>query len=444
MAQLLSFLTMYTVCFRTFGCKLNQAETAGMVRDFEDHGYRVVSADEGGDVFVLNTCTVTGRSEAKCRRAIRHALRSNPEATVIVVGCYSQVAAETIRSIPGVDYVLGVHEKFRVFDYFSDPGKVVRPVCHAASVEKLDEAVSRVGKYLERTRAFLKIQDGCSRRCAYCIVPFVRGPARSVPLSDVLRQAETLVREGYKEIVLTGVHVGDYGKQKGEGSLLPGLLRALLKVEGVVRLRLSSLNVEDVTNELLEILVGSERICRHLHIPLQSGCDAVLARMDRTYTTEAFREKVEWIFERLGDVGLGTDVIVGFPGETDDGFEKTVGLIQALPFSYLHVFPFSPRRGTKAASMPDRVEPRVRVERARRLIDLGRVKKRAFMRKHVGRVVDVLLEDRNRDGWMEGFSSDYLRVEVPYEGTLRNQIAPVKVGEVRDSSVRGRVVEQRV
>jgi len=431
---------MYTVSFHTFGCKLNQAETAAIVKDFENRGYRVISRDQSADVFVLNSCTVTGRSDAKCRRAIRHTLKINPKTTVIVVGCYSQVAADEICQIEGVDYVLGTKEKFQIFDHFPGPGKLSHPKRCITPVEKLKEATSPLGNYLDHTRAFLKIQDGCNHRCSYCIVPLARGPNRSVSVEEVLHQTEILIHQGYREIVLTGVHIGAYGKEFGKGSLLSGLLHRLMRVEGLDRIRLSSLDPEDITDELLKCIAGSEKICRHLHIPLQSGCDTILASMSRRHTTETFRKKIEKIVKKLGDVGLGTDVIVGFPGETEEMFEETYKLIEELPFTYLHVFPFSPRKNTKAASMPNKTDPRVRTERAERLRTLGEKKKEQFVQKWMDQVVKVLLERRNRNGWMGGFTSEYLRVEVPYKATLKNQLVNVKIEKVSRSAARGRVV----
>ena len=430
----------YTVSFRTFGCKLNQAETAAIVQEFEDRGYDVVSWNRSADVFVLNTCTVTGRSDAKCRRAIRHAIKLNPETTVIVVGCFSQVAVEEVCRISGVDYILGTQNKVFIFDHFPGPGKLSEPMCFVTPVDELKKAVSRTGDYRDHTRAFLKIQDGCDSRCGYCIVPFARGPSRSVAFEDVVLQAETLVGKGHKEIVLTGVHVGMYGKDLEAGSLLPALLHRLCQVDGLERLRLSSLDPEDVTEELIECVVNSERICRHFHMPLQSGSNQILTAMNRQYTAEIFREKVEMIVKMLGRVGLGTDIIAGFPGETDGLFEETFQFVVELPFTYVHVFPFSPRKGTEAMSAPNQVEPRIRMERARKLRDLGKRKKEQFLKKWEGEVAEVLLEGRNLSGWMGGFTSEYIRIEVPYEDLLRNQLVSVHIEKMRRSTLRGEVI----
>ena len=431
---------MLTVSFRTFGCKLNQAETATIIQDFKERGYHVVSPEKPADVFVINTCTVTERSDAKCRRAIQKALRTNPNTTVLVVGCYSQVAPNEIDQIQGVDYVFGTKEKFNIFEYFPGPGKLLQRKYFITPTAQLKEAVSRTGDYSGHTRAFLKIQDGCNYRCSYCIIPFTRGASRSVPMEEVINQAEILAEKGYREIVLTGVHIGEYGKDIGKDSLLPALLQQLAELKGISRIRLSSLESEDITDELLESIEKSEKICRHFHIPLQSGSNKILSAMNRRYTVEMFGEKIEKITDRFKNIGLGTDIIVGFPGETESLFEETFRLVEKLPFTYLHVFPFSPRRGTKAYSMPDQVEPRIRMKRAKKLRILGVKKKEDFAQQWNGKVVKVLLEGRNYKGWMKGITSEYLRVEVPYEVSLENQLVDVKIEKSESSSVKGRII----
>ena len=411
-----------------------------MVKDFMDRGYRVIPVNRGADVFVLNTCTVTSRSDAKCRQAIRHALKLNPASTVIVVGCYAQVAAEQLHKITGVDYILGTAEKHRIFDYFPVPGKRSDPQISIGQVAMMKKAESRVGEYLDHTRAFLKIQDGCDNRCSFCIVPLARGPSRSVPIEAILRQADILTSKGYKEIVLTGVHIGKYGKDLEPKQSLSQLLQRLSAFSGFGRLRLSSLDPDDITDELLECVGGTERICRHFHVPLQSGSDAVLTAMNRSYTAETYRSAIDNILSRFKNAGLGVDVIAGFPGETDEQFEETVRFIEGLPFTYLHVFPFSARRGTPAASMSGQVDTRIRMERARRLIVLGNLKKKQFSAEWVGREVDVLMEGRNLNGRMGGFTSEYLRVEIPFDKSFINRFVRVFSEDVMPSGVTGKAV----
>ncbi len=391
-------------------------------------------------MFVLNTCTVTERSDVKCRRAIQKVLKTNPDTTVLVVGCYSQVAPDEIDQIHGVDYVLGTGEKLNIFEHFPGPGKLSQKKRFITPLEQLKKAVSRTGDYLGHTRAFLKIQDGCNYRFSYCIIPFARGASRSVPMKEVVSQAKILVEKGYREIVLTGVHIGEYGKDMGKGSLFPVLLQQLAELKGLSRVRLSSLESEDITDELLEVIAESEKICHHFHIPLQSGSNKILSAMNRRYTAEMFVGKIEKITTLFKNVGLGTDVIVGFPGETDTLFEETFRLVEKLPFTYLHVFPFSPRRGTRAYTMANQIEPRIRMEKAKKLRTLGAKKKENFVQRWNGRVVKVLLEGRNYKGWMKGVTSEYLRVEVPYEASLENQLVNVKIEKSESSSAKGKVV----
>ena len=430
-----------TVYFKTFGCKLNQTETASIAKDFQDQGYRIVSEIQDADVFVINSCTVTNRSDAKCRQSIRHVMKVNPHATVIIVGCYAQVASEAIARIPGVDYILGTYEKSRVFDYFQRAGKLSYPEIVVTPVDRLQRIDYYGMGFSHQTRAFLKIQDGCNHRCAYCIVPFARGPSRSLPVKDIIQQAKQLVEKGYQEIVLTGVHIGQYGRDFNRHFSLPTLLYQLFQVQEIKRIRITSLDPEDITDELLGVVSGEKRFCRHFHIPLQSGSNAILASMRRRYTITVFREKVEKIITAFGHIGLGTDIIAGFPGETDDLFEETVRFVNGVPFSYLHVFPFSARSGTEAVNLPDQINPQIRAERAIKLRQLGERKKRQFMESWIGQVVDVLLESRNQMGWMGGFSSEYLRIEVPYQDILRRRLVSVKIQEVMRNSVRGEIVD---
>ncbi len=432
---------MNRVSFVTFGCKLNQSETAGLVRDFQDHGYEVASNVNEADVVVINTCTVTARSDAKCRRAIRRISRLNPEATIIVAGCYAQVSWSDIATIKGVDYIVGSDDKFHIFDFFHGPEKLSEPKIVVSDLENVRNAVCKRGSFLNQTRAFLKIQDGCSNRCSYCIVPLTRGPNRSVPLENVIREAKALSDSGYREIVLTGVHIGDYGKDIEGRSLLVLLLKNLLKIRQIGRIRLSSLNVEDIDDDLLSVVSSTERICHHFHIPLQSGCDRILKAMNRKYSASDASRVIEKIARRFETIGLGTDIITGYPGETDSEFEQTYRFIKELPFSYLHVFPFSIRANTLAASAPDHVDPAVRTDRAERLRSLGKIKRMEFFKKHRTKEVDVLFENRNLGGYMKGLSSDYIRVKCRYMRKYINQIVKVKIVDVNSTEVVGRIVQ---
>ena len=416
------------VFIKTLGCKLNQADSAAMIQSFLDHGYRLTSSPESADVVVINTCTVTARADAKCRQEIRHVARVNPAATLIVSGCYPQASAQALAAIPGVDYILGVSEKASLFDHFSGPGKRPFPYVSVGDVrEGPERAPTHPGLFPDQTRAYLTIQTGCNRRCSYCIVPLVRGPSRSFSSDFVLASAKTLIDRGFKEIVLTGVHVGDFGKDRSGRSELPDLLRRLVSLDPGVRWRLSSLDPEDLTEELIQAVADLPQVCRHFHVALQSGSDAILAAMGRRHTTDDFRQTLRRLHRVLGPVGLGADLIVGFPGETEALFEETVSLVRSSPFTYLHVFPFSPRPGTKAATLSGQIPPSIRLERARFLRHLGQEKKAEFLASLVGKTLQVLFETILSDGRMNGLSSEYARVVAPAEPEWMNRIVPIEI-----------------
>ena len=411
-----------------------------MAQDFLDHGYTLAGDSESGDVTVINTCTVTGRTDSKCRQAIRQAQRANPDTTVVVTGCYSQVSAAEIQEIPGVDYVIGVNDKLSLFDFFPGPGKRDYPEVQVSEIHnQREEKVHDSGDFRENTRAFLKIQSGCNRRCSYCIVPIARGPSRSLKETEVLAQAKRLIGQGFREIVLTGVHVGDFGKDRQLKSALPDLMIRLLTLSPGVRWRLSSLDPDDLDETLIHVVSDNDQICRHFHMALQSGSETILKAMNRRHTAVDFRKKMNRLTTSLKTVGLGTDIIVGFPGETETLFEETVDFVRSLPFSYFHVFPFSARQGTAAAAMDGQVPPRVRLERARFLRSIGTEKKRHFVESFFGKTVEILFESKQVKGRMGGFSSEYLRVEVPFQRELVNRIVPVHVEGIKGAVARGRV-----
>jgi len=436
---------MPTVMFRTLGCKLNQAETAVLQEHFMNRGYEVLPWGERADVTVLNTCTVTSRSDSKCKQAVGHILKMHPDTTVIVVGCYPQVAPDAVENLPGVDYAFGTYDKFRLFDHFPGPGKRSYPVVVVSPAKECGTGWSdSAATAIDRTRAFLKIQTGCSRACAYCIVPLARGPGRSLPMDDILRQARAFVQKGYREIVLTGTHIGDYGRDGDGRSHLPDLIQNVLAIEGCGRVRLSSLDPGDLGGPLLDCIALHPNVCRHLHLSLQSGSDAVLKAMNRSYTASFFREAVKTAVSRIGTLGLGADVIVGFPGETDAQFEETVQFIESLPFSNLHVFPFSLRRGTKAQGINDPVSAKIKTLRTERLRKLGLRKKRIFYRSWAGRNVEVLFEGKGQNNRMAGWSSEYVRVEAPFDGRRIRQIVTVAVKGAGESCVYGEIAEGHV
>jgi len=430
-------MAMPRIALHTLGCKLNAAETATIGRQFLERGYRLVEFGEQAEVCLINTCTVTERADRECRQIIRRARRTAPGAFVIVTGCYAQLAPEEVASIDGVDAVLGSREKFRVFDHV-DPS--CRPSIPRVCVSAL-EGVREFGPAYAahdagRTRGYLKVQDGCDYQCSFCTIPRARGASRSQALRDCLAQARDMVDSGSREIVLTGVNVGDY--RSGETERLVDLLRALVRLDGLERLRLSSIEPNLLSDEILDLVASESRFCRHFHIPLQSGSDGVLRRMRRRYTAAAYRELLERIAARMPDCALGVDVIVGFPGETDGEFNETYRLLQDLPLSYLHVFTYSEREHTAAVSTGPPVDPRLRQERNAMLRILGQKKRHAFYRGHLGTERTVLTESTIDGRLRLGFTDNYIRVGIPE--VEENRMIRVRITEVGEDHCRAEAV----
>ncbi|NUN69819.1 MAG: tRNA (N(6)-L-threonylcarbamoyladenosine(37)-C(2))-methylthiotransferase MtaB [Bacteroidetes bacterium] len=425
--------------FHTLGCKLNYAETASLERQFTDRGFTVVPFSEPSDVCVINTCSVTERADREARQIVRRALRTSPGAFVAVIGCYAQLDPETIASIDGVDMVLGASEKFRLFDYadgfrkFAQPKVFVGPI---SSVNDFGPAYS--GGVDDRTRAFLKVQDGCDFNCAFCTIPLARGGSRSQSIDACVAQARDLVRMGYKEIILTGVNVGDFGKH--DGTSFAALLKAVDGVDGVERIRVSSIEPNLLTDEVIDVWLSSDKVCPHFHIPLQHGTDELLRKMRRRYTSEDYRNLIHSIRSRSADAGIGVDVIVGFPGETEELFKRNFDFIHALPVSYLHVFTYSERPNTPSVDFPGRVEPRIRYSHSDALRVLGQMKRSEFHRSQLGAVRPVLVEGSIQDNMLSGYTDNYVRVTVPYHPSLENTVAMVRIGEQTGEQCAGEVV----
>ncbi len=453
---------MKTVSFYTLGCKLNYAETTSLERQFVAQHFSVVQFDQQSDVCVLNTCSVTERADRECRQIIRRALRTSPNAFVIVLGCYAQLEPEQIASIDGVDIVLGASEKFHVFEYapkgFSTGSfsKLPSPKIFVSPIDEAkDFGIAYSGGVDDRTRAFLKVQDGCDFNCTFCTIPLARGKSRSQSIEACVQQAHKLGDMGYKEIVLTGVNVGDYGKHNGSSLLM--LLKELERVEKIERIRVSSVEPNLLTPQLLNYWLASEKICKHFHIPLQSGSDVLLKAMRRRYNTSYYADLVHFIKEKNPDAGIGVDVIVGFPGETDEIFEQEYNFLHALPVSYLHVFTYSERPNTPSVEFEERVEPRIRYSRSEMLRTLGYKKKHAFYETQIGRSLDVLVENHasgmvegtvennmiSPQGFSTGFTDNYVRVQMPYHPSLENSIVRVELEKVTSDACIGRVVETK-
>jgi threonylcarbamoyladenosine tRNA methylthiotransferase MtaB len=432
-----------TVAFATLGCRLNQVESQEMLALLEGGDFRAAAPDEPAQVYVVNTCTVTGKADFSDRQLIRRITRGNPDALLVVTGCYAQTNPDAVARIPGVDLVIGNQEKYRLPELLGSLLKRRRPQIVVGDIARARQVpAARFVRVTGRSRAFVKIQDGCQHRCAFCIVPAARGPSRSQDPQVVLEQVEALVEAGYREITLTGVDIGHYGWDLLPRTSLAALLSRLAGVPRLKWLRLSSVLPAYFTSELIEAVTALPVVAPHLHLPLQSGSDRVLRLMRRPYTVAMYRRLVERLVDAVPALGLGTDVIVGHPGEAEEDFEATVGVVSALPFSYLHVFSYSDRNGTEAARLPGRVPPAVTRERSRLLRGLGREKNLAFRRGLVGQVREVLvLEQRDRDtGLLAGLTSNY--VEVLFEGPdgLARQFVPVRISEANAQRTTG-VVE---
>jgi len=405
-------------------------------------GFDVVEFGDTAEVVVINTCSVTERADRECRQVIRRALRRDPGAVVIVTGCYAQLSPEKVASIEGVDVVLGSREKFMVFETVGTLEKQGTPQVFVEEVAgTTDFGPAMSGQAGDRTRAFLKVQDGCDYSCSYCTIPLARGASRSQAIGATVMQAQSLIRDGFKEIVLTGVNVGDYGRR--EGSSLLELLRALAPLPGLFRLRLSSIEPNLLTPELLDFVAESRTVCKHFHIPLQSGTDSVLRRMRRRYTTFEYADVIRRVRELLPGCGIGVDVITGFPGETDEEFLSTYHFLNELPVSYFHVFTYSERPNTPAAEAGTPVEPRTRQKRSEMLRTLGQKKRTAFLQGLVGTTAMILTEGTVEDGFRSGFTDCYARVAVSAEEVGENELVRVSLAGLRDDRLEGRPVAPR-
>ncbi|WP_396211295.1 tRNA (N(6)-L-threonylcarbamoyladenosine(37)-C(2))-methylthiotransferase MtaB [Flavobacterium sp.] len=428
------------VAFYTLGCKLNFSETSTIARNFQDEGFERVDFEEIADIYVINTCSVTDNADKQFKQIVKKAMKLNEKAFVAAVGCYAQLKPEELASVDGVDLVLGATEKFKITDYLNDLSKNDLGEIHSCEIEEAD---FYVGSYSfgDRTRAFLKVQDGCDYKCTYCTIPLARGISRSDALENVLKNASEISQKGIKEIVLTGVNIGDYGKgefgnKKHEHTFLD-LVKALDKVEGIERLRISSIEPNLLKNETIEFVSKSRTFVPHFHIPLQSGSNEILKKMKRRYLREVYTDRVTKIREVMPHACIGVDVIVGFPGETDEEFLETYNFLNEMEISYLHVFTYSERDNTEAAEMPDVVPMNVRNKRSKMLRGLSVKKRRAFYESQIGTKRTVLFESENKEGYIHGFTENYVKVKTPWNPDLVNTLHEIYLTKIdEDGSVR--------
>lgn len=427
------FSTNKTVAFHTLGCKLNFSETSTIARNLLDNGYQRVEFSQPSDVYVINTCSVTANADKECRTIVKNAMKVNPSGFVVVVGCYAQLKPQEIAEMEGVDLVLGATEKFNIAEYLEDLNKQEETLIHSCEISEAD---FYVGSYSigDRTRAFLKVQDGCDYKCTYCTIPLARGISRSDTVENVIKNAKEIAGKGIKEIVLTGVNIGDYGKgefgnKKHEHTFLD-LISELDKVEGIERIRISSIEPNLLKDESIELVSKSRSFVPHFHIPLQSGSDELLKKMKRRYLTRLYFNRVNKIREVMPNAAIGVDVIVGFPGETEELFMETYNFLNDLPISYFHVFTYSERENTEAAEMQGAVPISERKKRNKMLRILSEKKKMEFYRTQLGKKLPVLWEHENKNGMMYGFTENYVRVSKPFDEKSVNQIEDIILDKI--------------
>lgn len=429
------------VAFHTLGCKVNQHDSAIMAALFQDAGYEVVDFNDLADVYVVNTCTVTHLSDRKSRQMIRHAARENPAATIVVCGCYAQTAKAELEVLDEVDLIIGTNERHKVVEAVETFRQDHVKTAYMADDEELfyyeDLPHERVSGM---TRAYVKIQEGCDQFCAYCAIPYARGPLRSRSEQDTIDEINMLVERGYKEVILTGIHIGAYGRGvKDETCDLTGLCRRILDETAIERLRIGSLEGIEVTDALIEMIASDERMAKHLHLPLQSGCDRTLSAMRRPYDTEQFREMMRRIRGKVPNIAITTDLMVGFPGETDEDFKESLVFCNDIAFSAMHIFKYSMRSGTPAAAMPDQIDPQIKERRAKQMADVAQKNKLDYERRFVGQTLRILVEEQTKDGLWTGHSSNYLLVTFPGENIRSGDFVDVKITSAERNRLLGEI-----
>lgn len=430
---------MKKVAFYTLGCRVNQYETEAMAEIFEKNGYEIVNFEDFSDIYVINTCTVTSIGDKKSRQMIRRAKKNNKDAIVIAVGCYAQVAPDEVSKIEDVDIIIGTDNKSKILDYideFNQTKKKLNKVKNIMTVREFEEM--EIDHYQDKTRAFLKIQDGCDRFCSYCLIPYARGPVRSKKFETIIEEVNKLVDNGYKEIILSGIHVASYGKDIGNVTLVD-VIERLNEIKGLERIRIGSVEPSFFNIDNIKRLAKCEKLCEHFHLSLQSGCNETLKRMNRHYTTDEYKEAVVNLREYFKDVSITTDVIVGFPGETVEEFKKTYEFLQEIKLNKLHVFKYSPRRGTKAAEFKETVDNEEKEKRSKLLIELSDNCEKEFNKKFIGRIMDVLIEEKKEE-FCYGYTRNYIKVKVSSEKNIEGEIINTKIHDVNNDILVGEMV----
>ena len=426
---------MSLVAIHTLGCKLNFSESSTIVRQLEKNGFTRVDFTEKADIYIINTCSVTDNADKKCRNTVKGVLKQNPNAYVVVIGCYAQLKPKEISGIPGVDMVLGAAEKFNMIEYLHSLEKETKAIVHNKNIKETQDFVPAYSMG-DRTRSFLKVQDGCDYFCSFCTIPLARGKSRNVSIQETVAKAKEVASKNIKEIVLTGVNIGDFGAIQDYNETFYDLLVELDKVEGIDRFRISSIEPNLLSDEIIDFVAQSNRIVPHFHIPLQSGNDEILTKMRRKYLSSLYEERISRIKSKMPNCCIGVDVIVGFPGESEEHFLSTYDFINSLDVSYLHVFPYSERNNTTAKKLPNKVSKSEKTDRAQRLRILSAKKKRHFYESQISKTMSVLWEEENHGGkLMQGFSENYIRFEAPYDSNKVNKIDQLIFKEIAVSGL---------
>lgn len=431
---------MNRVGLHTLGCRVNQYETEAMAEGFIKRNYEVVDFNEFADVYVINTCTVTSIGDKKSRQMIRKAKKTNPEAVVVVAGCYAQVAPDEVAKIEGVDIIIGTKDKGKaaeLVEEYKKSRRQIKSVDNIMSIREFEEL--EIDEYQDRTRAFLKIQDGCNRYCSYCLIPYARGPVRSRTPENILREVEKLASNGFKEIILSGIHVASYGKDLKNASL-EGIVEMVDEIPEIERIRIGSVEPMYFTEETVNKLKRSTKFCPHFHLSLQSGCDATLKRMNRQYTTQMYRDTVNKIRDSFTDASITTDIIVGFPGETDEEFNDTYEFLKVIRLSKMHIFKYSPRSGTRAAEFANQIASEVKETRSKLLLELDEKLELEYINKFIGREMDVLFEETNNDIAC-GYTRNYIKVCAETEDDISGKILNVKLTGSKGNMAKGNILE---
>ena len=432
---------MKKIAFTTLGCKVNMYDTEAMTELFAEKGYEIVEFEDYADIYVINTCTVTNFGDKKSRQIIRRAKRSNPQGIIVATGCYAQVAPKELEDIEGINIIIGTKDRSKVVEIIEDYSisDGVKNCVSDIMGEKEFEPL-KISRLTNRTRAYIKIQEGCNRYCTYCIIPYARGPVRSRKPQEVIAEVERLAQNGFKEVVLTGIHVASYGLDLGNITLAD-IIEKVCNVSGIERVRFSSMEPKAITDDFVERMAKQPKVCHHYHLSLQSGCDRTLKRMNRRYSSEEYFEACQRLRAKFSDVAVTTDIIVGFPGETDEDFNESMEFAKKVKLAKIHVFPYSPKKGTPAERMTEQVAPEIKSDRTGQMLKVSEELNREFLNDYIGEEMEVLFETTDKDGYFEGHTSNYIKVLVKTDENLSNKIIKVRIKSVKcEETVIGEII----